>query len=538
MTSPLIPIIIGFVSVAVWMWLSLRFVHLLQLESYQNKMYIKAVLRSFLSSWVPLIIGEVVATIVIIVLWQLLLSDITMIYIAAAISLIVGATLAIVASKRKQKKPLVFTARIKRLLCCIALVGLIFYFGAWLIINSYFIAPITMFFPVIGIIVVPVIVLLAAYVAYPIEQFCKRMYFNDAKRKLEACDNLIKIGITGSFGKTSTKFIMGTILKQKFKTIITPHSYNTPMGVTRVIRENDMNNYEVFVCEMGARYKGDIKELCSLVNPTYGIITSIGKQHLETFKSLEGVISTKYELIEALPNDGCAFFPADNEICVECYDRTDKPKELFGLAGGDRELSVCAKEYKTGINGSEFILEDADGNSVNCTTKLLGRHNIQNILGAACVARRLGMTVEEIATGIEMLEPVEHRLQLIHSPNGVIIIDDAFNSNPTGAKAALDVLSTFDSGKRIIVTPGMVELGDQEKQLNKQLGIDMASCVEHAILVGKTRSIPIAEGLRSVGFNEEYIHTVDNLDEATVIIGQLARKGDVILFENDLPDNY
>ena len=525
--------------VTMWIWLSARFVHLLQLESYQNRMYLRAIARNPRTALLPVLWAGAAALAAEGAVW-LLVKDAFVAAVAAPLcALGIGFAVALMLSGRRQKKPLVYTARVKRLTAALALVCILYAWGAWALFGAA--RPVAAMELVLaaGIALVPVFVLLAALVNYPFEQLFKRRYFLGAKAKLAAREGLIRIGITGSYGKTSAKHMLGTILARRYRTLITPKSYNTPMGVSRVILENDLEGLEVFVCEMGARYRGDIRELCGLVRPRYGLITSIGKQHLETFNTLDAVVSTKFELVEALPEDGCAFFPADNEICLGLYDRTETDKALFGFDGQGRMLDIAVDDYRPGPNGSSFTLIDREGSTVRCTTALLGRHNVQNILGAACVARKLGLTLDEIAEGIAQIEPVEHRLQLIRGANGVTVIDDAFNANPEGAQVALEVLASFTGGRRIIVTPGLVELGKEEAELNRGFGRAMAISVDEAILVGApARIAPLREGLLEEGFDREHIHEVPGLQEATEAIARLARPGDTVLFENDLPDNY
>jgi UDP-N-acetylmuramoyl-tripeptide--D-alanyl-D-alanine ligase len=382
----------------------------------------------------------------------------------------------------------------------------------------------------------PRLLALASLLVQPIENAIKRWYFNDARKKLAGFEGMIRIGITGSFGKTSTKVILAAILSEKYKTYATPHSYNTPMGVTRAIREQLDGSFGVFIAEMGARRPGDIAEMCLLVSPHYGLLTGIGPQHLETFKTLENVAKTKYELIEALPQDGMAFFPCDNGICLELYRKTEKQKALFGFGECREPLYMSARDIVNGPQGSAFILAGPDGETAQCTTKLLGLHNVQNILGAAAVADALGLSMEEIARGIARIEPVEHRLQLIPTGNGITVIDDASNSNPEGARAALEVLKTFP-GRKIVVTPGLVELGDAEYAENEAFGRAMAGAVDIAILVARNAAA-MKKGLLEAGFDENNVIVTGKLAEATEALGKLARVGDVVLFENDLPDHY
>ena len=306
------------------------------------------------------------------------------------------------------------------------------------------------------------------------------------------------------------------------------------MGVTKIIRERLTPATQVFVAEMGARHVGDIKELCRLVHPRYGVLTSVGPQHLDTFHTLERIKNTKYELMDAVPADGCCFFPDDGAICRELYDRTEKEKRLCCLHYSP-DADVWATDVTVSPMGSRFVLHTS-AEEIACETRLLGEHNIQNILLAATVALHLGLTMRQVARGISKLQPVEHRLQLIPSP-GITIIDDAFNSNPKGAEAAVKVLGAFQA-RRIIITPGMVELGGQEAAFNREFGRKICGNADIAILVGKKHTQPIAEGLLAAGFLQGNLHVVASLDEATALLRQIGRPGDIAMFENDLPDHY
>lgn len=319
--------------------------------------------------------------------------------------------------------------------------------------------------------------------------------------------------------------------------IQTPESYNTPMGLSKVINNDLKEEHEVFVAEMGAKKPGEIRELAELARPKIGIITSIGPVHIDTFKNIDNIMKTKYELIEELPTDGIAIFNYDNEYVRKLADKTFKEKILYGIELKDK-VDIYVEDIETSENGSSFTLKHKDGRSIRCTTKLLGKHNIYNILAGVAAALAMGLDFEEIKEGIAKIEPVEHRLNLIDSPSGVIVIDDAFNSNPEGTKAALEVISQFKGGKKIIVTPGMIELGEMEEKYNREFGANIGKVCDYAILVGEKRTRPIYEGLKESNFKEDHIFVVNSLDEATKIIANLAKPKDVVLFENDLPDTY
>ena len=511
---------------------SRNLMHYFQLESYQFPGYFRTLRRNLTRAALPGVTMTIFLTALFLAHRALDRGAATGTRAALAIGVLALALLGGwwcrgVFGNRKAKKPFVVTMRVKRTY----MVGLAVYIAicaamAYALPRAY----LCCLFPLL----LPLWTALAGLCAWPIEKLVSEMYFRDAQRKLAARPDLIKIGITGSYGKTSVKFILGTLLSEKYQTLVTPSSFNTPMGVTRIIREKLMPAHQVFVAEMGARHVGDIKELCRLVHPHHGVLTSVGPQHLDTFHTLERIKSTKYELMDAVPEDGCCFFPDDGAICRELFDKTAKEKRLCSLRAAD-DADVWASDVTVSPAGSRFMLHTAT-DSIECETRLLGEHNIQNILLAATVCLYLGLSLRQIAHGVSRLEPVEHRLQLIPSP-GVTVIDDAFNSNPKGAQAALRVIAGFE-GRRIIITPGMVELGEGEEQFNHDFGLQMAGSVDVAILVGKRHTQPIAAGLREAGFPEEQVHVVASLDEAAALLGKIGRPGDVALFENDLPDNY
>jgi len=377
----------------------------------------------------------------------------------------------------------------------------------------------------------------ANYIAKPIEKKINHKYYEMAAEKIRSMKGLTSVGITGSYGKTSTKFALAALLNEKYNVLNTPESYNTPMGISRIINDKLTDEHEIFIAELGATRTGDIDEVAVLTNPKIGILTSIGPCHLETFKSIDNIMRTKYELIERLPDDGTAIFNYDNEYVKKLADKTFKKKLLYGIKNTE-DTDVFATDIKVGNTGSIFTLCINGLGTIECETKLLGEHNILNILAGAAAARVLGLSLEEISRGMSRIESVEHRLQLIDQGMGVIVIDDAFNSNPDGAKAALDVLNSFRDKRKIIVTPGMIELGDLEEEENKKFGENIARVCDIAVLVGKKRTAPIYNGLKSKEFNESNLYVVNSLNEASELLKTLTKVNDVVLFENDLPDTY
>ena len=513
-------------------------IHYFQLESYQFPGYFRTLRRNLLKTVLP---GFCMMLLLIVTLLVsvAITSEVTWIqYVLDTVILITGGVIiGKFLSVKSEKKAFVMTPRVKRLYAVA-----FFVLTLILLVVSGRINPelrttsdkIRIAFVMIFPALLPLWIALTGLLAWPIEKGISELYFRDAQRILKARKDLIRIGITGSWGKTSVKFALGTILEEKYHTMITPASYNTPMGVTKVIRSGLEPGHRIFVAEMGARHVGDIKEMCRLVHPEIGVLTSVGPQHLDTFKTLERVIKTKYELIDALPSDGQCFFADDSDICRNLYDNTTKPKTISGLDSAYDD--VWAEDITYSPEGTVFVLCTRKAR-IRCRSQLLGELNIRNILLCCAVAFHLGLTPEQIARGIEKIRPIEHRLQLIRNPGGMSVIDDAFNSNIKGAKQAFQVLKSFP-GKRIVVTPGMVELGEKEFEMNREFGRAMADCCDAAILVGKKRSYAIEEGLRDRAFAEDCIYVVSSLEEATELTRKMAAPGDTVLFENDLPDNY
>ena len=515
-------------------------IHYFQLESYQFPGYFRTLRRNILKAVMP---GVLMTALFVVsfAAMSVIAAEFTWFHylILAAVMVAGGFLTGRKCSEKKAKKALVFTSRIKRLYAVSMIVFMLLLillgstagnaadrFSVWGRTASFLI----LFFPLF----LPLWIALAGLAAWPVEKAISEMYFRDAQRILKERKDLIRIGITGSWGKTSVKFILGTLLEEKYHTLVTPASFNTPMGVTKIIRSRLEPGHRVFVAEMGARHVGDIKEMCRLVHPQIGILTSVGPQHLDTFRTVERVAKTKYELIDALPEDGLAVFADDDDIVRGLYEKTTREKLISGL--DPETCDVWAENISVSEAGSSFDLCTADSRT-HCRTELLGELNIRNIVVCACLCMKLGMTPEQISRGIEKIRPVEHRLQLISNPGGMTVIDDAFNSNIRGAEQAFRVLKEM-KGNRILVTPGMVELGDREEEMNRNLGRAAAGCCDTAILVGKKRSEAIVSGLYENGFPKDRIIVVNSLEEAAELLKKMMRPGDTVLFENDLPDNY
>ena len=433
-----------------------------------------------------------------------------------------------------QKTPLVQTHRMTRL--CIVhgflMAGITF---VLIYLTTEFIPFVRFSSIALTPLLLPLTVPISHWLLVPFENLNCYRYIAKTKRKLNKFPNLIKIGITGSYGKTSTKYILNTILSENYSVCITPHSFNTPMGITRVVLDYLKPHHDILITEMGAKQVGDIKFLCDIVKPQYGIITSVGSQHLATFGTLENIAKTKYELIDSLPKkEGLAIFNGDNQGSIKLYNKCDKEKYYTSIT--DNSAYVFADNINVSKNGLSFKL-NIDKNKIDCKTKLVGKHNLENILVSSAIAYKLGLSMEQIKIGISKLKPINHRLE-IKNENGITIIDDSYNSNVEGSVCALEVLNLFKDSRKVVVTPGLVELGQMEKEENFNFGKNIAKVADLVIIVNKTNMESIKNGLLSEEFKEQNIYFVSTLIEARMKLKEITKLGDVILFENDLPDNY
>lgn len=371
----------------------------------------------------------------------------------------------------------------------------------------------------------------------PVEKCVFLYYKNKAMNKIKSMNNLNVIGITGSYGKTSSKNILNDILSIKYNSVATPLNYNTQYGLILTI-----NNYidkfnDIFIAEMGAFKMGRIKLLCDLVKPKYGIITSIGTAHLDTFGSRENVQKGKFELIESLPSDGVGILNADDPYQVNYKLKNDCKIIWIGIENKDADLVASNISIDSkGMTFDVYFKEDDITHTFN--TRLLGNANIYNILAGIAFGKYMGMSFKELELGVKRIKPITHRLELKNMGDRTII-DDAYNSNPVGSKMALDVLKLMD-GMKIVVTPGMIELGDEQYSLNKKFGEYISEVADYVILVGEKQTKPILDGLKSSEYPSNKVCVINDVKEAFKIIDSVKEKDKhtYILLENDLPDIF
>lgn len=446
------------------------------------------------------------------------------------------------------KKPLVYTPRVVRMLVTAAVCWLLWNVGIYALFMQVLVRALEGSALAAGIggfaVTLLYVLRLPAEVLFqpqlvmgynllnrPLEQAISRKFYREAQQILRDMPGLTVIGITGSYGKTSVKYFLNQLLSVKYNTYMTPGNYNTTLGVVRAVREGLRPTHEIFLCEMGARHVGDIAEICELAQPTMGIVTSIGPQHLETFGSVEAIVGTKLELARAVKGRGPVFLNFDSPLVAA--QEYDQETVTYGVNGGDYRVSDVSVER----TGAVFTVTVPGGEAQTYRTRLLGSANVQNIAGAIAVAHRMGISLQALVPAVRQLEGAPHRLQLVPAGN-MTIIDDAYNSNPAGAAVALETLALCRGG-RIAITPGLVELGEGELEYNEQLGAKAAACCDRLILVGhQPRTEAIRRGAEQAGLPAAYITRTDTVQEAMRQAAGLPLTDKMVLLLNDLTDNY
>lgn len=519
-----INILLAVVAVIYLIFVVKRDLQMLQQNSYRNERYEKWLgMNSEYTS---------IARLSDIAIILLLLSKLGESYYVVAIAVIALAIKTVILARKRYKHALVFTKRVWRLyiteMVLLVAIAAVCALGRK---DVYDFGLVTLFFAAFSYIVV----LVVNWLMKPVENRINKYYYDDAQRILREKPDMRIIGITGSYGKTSTKNYLNRILSEQFSVLMTPGSYNTPMGVIRTVREMLQPYNEVFIVEMGAKNIGDIKEICDLVHPEMGIITAVGAQHLESFKTIENVQRTKFELVDALPAEGFAVL--NNDFPFVANRRVDNVEAKRYAVGEEVEGDYHAVNITYSAAGTTFTVK-GEGKEIELTTKLLGECNISNLMGAVIIAMKLGVPDDKIKYAVSKIAQVEHRLNLKRTAGGLTIIDDAFNSNPDGSRMALDVLGNMTQGKRIVITPGMIELGDKQKFYNEKFGEHIAETCDEAIIVGQYNREAILEGIKKNKMPESNVHVVDSFNEAQALLMKMAKAGDTVLYENDLPDTF
>lgn len=374
----------------------------------------------------------------------------------------------------------------------------------------------------------PLVLYLANLLAQPFEERRREAYCGEAGGILASREDLLKVAITGSYGKTTLKQVLNRMLEEKYYTLMPSGSFGNAIAISSVVCDQLKPLHEALVVEMGAREVGDIRELCELVAPKYGILTALSNAHPESFASFDEVVDAKFELMEALPADGIAVVDFDNAAIRANVGRIKAKVITYGLYGSD--LDYRGENIRYTGRGSEFVLRTADGAAVELRTPLLGEYNVRHIVGAAAMAHALGLSLKQIKRAVSGLAPMAHRMEGTTDALGIHRIDDTACTNLAAAEDALKVLREIEGSRRFLVLSGLCASEEE----NKSFGAKAAASVDYMILIDSDACPALREGILAAGFPADCLASVEDPAKAAAVIDAQAKKGDFVLYEGDL----
>ena len=419
----------------------------------------------------------------------------------------------------KIRKPLKWTNKIKLIfslttLFFLATIFLGYFYSFYIIIISSII-----FFRFSFIYLVGTVELI-----YPIDFLVKKIIIFLAKNKLKKINSIKIIGIAGSYGKTGMKDLVATVLSEKYQVVKTPESFNTPIGIARTILSQVNEKTEILVVEMGEYYSGDIRNICLIAPPQISVITGINEAHLERLKSIDNSIRTIFEISQNMKSGGILLMNGKDKYIKNNYKKfVSDQKIYFYSSKGKIEFNEDAPGY---IYQKLFF-------------PILGEYNLDKIDGVIYLAKKLGLTTQEIDNGLKKIKTPAHRLQpVLNREKNILVIDDSYNGNPDGVEEGIKTLALFKKRRKIFITPGLVEIGSKSRDVHQRIGKRLNDVVDLVILVKNSVTSYIEEGLINAGFNKNNIIWFDSMMEAQNNLGSILRSGDVVLFQNDWPDNY
>ena len=426
---------------------------------------------------------------------------------------------------RDFRKPLKFTLKIKLItaLASLLILFISLFLSKIFVNNTYKLAillgtyTLGLYFSYIFLIIINVILL-------PIDILIKALLVFFAKNKIKKLNNVKIIGVAGSYGKTEMKDLLATVLAEKYRVVKTPESVNTPVGIARTILSQVNEKTEILVVEMGEYYPGDIKNICSIALPQISVITGINEAHLERLKSIDNGIKTIFEIAKNMKSNGILLLNAKDKLIKNNYKKFIARQEIY--------LYQAKGKIEFNEDASGFIYQ-------KIFFPLLGQYNLDKIDGVIYLAKKLGLNHQEIETGLKKIKTPAHRLQpILNREKNILVIDDSYNGNPDGVEEAIKTLSLFKKRRKIFVTPGLVEMGDKSREVHQRIGQRLNDVVDLVILIKNSVTPDIEEGLIKAGFNQNNILMCNSMMEAQNNLNKIIKSGDVVLFQNDWPDNY
>lgn len=383
-------------------------------------------------------------------------------------------------------------------------------------------------FLIIGYLAMTIIVFCFVAVLNGASAIFKKRTINKARVKMAKFPNLKVIGITGSYGKSTTKEILAEILSKKFKTLKTPANINTAIGIAQLILDKLDESYEIFVVEMGAYKIGEIREICEIVKPKIGIITGINEQHLALFGSLKNTVKAKFELFDCLTENGLAILNiGDKNVQAGLEERKDA-KASAKLYSVDAKSDVYATDIA--IKSQSVYFKLISGVDIfEFKVNLAGKHNISNALAAIIAANQVGIGWEEISRILQRIRQLSHTLKISPGPNGSDLFDDTYNSNPDGVLADLDYLKN-QKGRKVVVMSSLIELGSAGNQVHKKIGKEISKIARRLIFLDKYYFSDIESGIKENDDSGIEIKYGKNPKNAAEYMKEELRSGDKVLF--------
>ncbi|MDP3093247.1 MAG: UDP-N-acetylmuramoyl-tripeptide--D-alanyl-D-alanine ligase [bacterium] len=442
---------------------------------------------------------------------------------------------AFLAKKTYPKKP-VFTTK----MIILALANLTI-FAAILLYSSHLPESQAIIALLLADILLPLIVSGIVLLLQPIAVLFRQQIINQAKAKRAEFKNLTVVGITGSYGKTSCKEFLATILSEKFKVAKTAEHQNSEIAIARCVLNELKPDHQVFICEMGAYDKGKVKEVSGIAKPKIGIVTGVNEQHLALFGSMENLLSAEggEELIESLPKDGLIIFNGNNKYCLEMYRKTEKPKKIYQIPDTryqilDTKADIWAEDIIIEKDCVRFKAVAREGETADFQVNVLGSHNILNLLGAILVAKELGMTLEEISKACQKITSDQGAMKLKKGSGGVDVIDSGYSANPDGVLAALEHLKLW-SCQKVIIMPCLIELGPAAKEAHQKIGKKIGEICDLAIITTKDWFEELRKAAIGAGMNPENIIFLENPKEIFEKTNSICQPESIILLEGGLP---
>ena len=436
---------------------------------------------------------------------------------------------------KKQIKPFVWTSKAK------AIFALSF---LQILIVSVVISNLNLAFLIILILLgfevffIPLVI--SVILLYPLDYFIKHYLVSKATSKIRNLKNLKIIAIAGSYGKTTFKEILYSVLSEKYNVLKTPENVNTPVAISRLILSKLKEEHEIFIVELGEYYKGDIKKLCEITPPDISVVTGINEAHFERLKSIDTTVSTIFEVVTYSKENAVLVLNLADDLVRKNYKKYVKNKKIITF-GDDKKSGLFAFDIKFNENDLTLGFKLNEGNSLidSFNIPILAKYSLDDIIGSVQIAKILDTPLPFIKRGINKIKPIPHRLEPnFDKSKNIIFIDDTYNANPKGIKSAIEILSEFKNRRKIYITPGMVETGKANRQIHLDIAEYLSKVADIVILIDTSSSCFIKEGLKDNSFPDDKIKIYNHQQDVYDDLNSWTKAGDVVLFQNIWPENY